>query len=206
MHGMTLGELARLLVAERGLATPVEIVPLSGWHRAMRFEDTGLPWFPPSPNLRTPRAALLYPGVALLEMTNLSVGRGTATPFELVGAPWLDPPALIRSVGRVEGADLEPADFTPEAGPYRGERCRGVRVVLRSPALFSPLALGFSLVRALARVHGADWDARGVDVLLRSEATLGALTAGASPALVEARLATDVEQFGTRRRLHLLYE
>lgn len=205
MHGMTLGELARFLAYERHIAPLPEVVPLGGWRREMRFEDTGLPWFDPSPNLRSPRAALLYPGIALFEFTNLSVGRGTATPFEVVGAPWLDAPAVIERVGPVAGVRLEVRDFTPESGPFRGQVCRGIQLGVHDPALLSPLGLAFALFRALRQVHLREWRYEGVGVLLRSDATLGALAAGAPPEEVEAGLALELEELAVRRRRWLLY-
>lgn len=205
MHGMTLGELARFLAYERRIDPLPEVVPLGGWRREMRFEDTGLPWFDPSPNLRSPRAALLYPGIALFEFTNLSVGRGTATPFELVGAPWLDAPAVIQRVGPVAGVRLEVRDFTPASGPFRGQVCRGIQLGVHDPALLSPLSLAFALARALRQVHPRQWQYSGIGVLLRSDATLRALAAGASAEEVEAGFALELEGLAVRRRQWLLY-
>lgn len=206
MHGMTLGELARLLVAERGLDTPLEVVRLAGWRRGMRFDDTGLPWFAPSPNLPSPRAALLYPGVALLELTNLSVGRGTPTPFELVGAPWLDAQAVLQALGPVAGVRAEAAAFTPESGPFRGTTCQGIRLVVSDAARLRPLSLGLSLARALRRVHAQEWEYYGVGTLLGSPAALSAIASGESPEVIEARCASELEEFALRRRQHLLYD
>ncbi|MBK8995061.1 MAG: DUF1343 domain-containing protein [Myxococcales bacterium] len=205
MHGMTLGELARFMAHERRLAVGPEVVPLGGWRREMRFEDTGLPWFDPSPNLRSPRAALLYPGVALFEFTNLSVGRGTATPFELVGAPWLDARAVIQSVGPMAGVRLEARDFTPETPPFRGQVCQGIRFSIHDPAELSPLTLAFALARALRAVHPTEWRYEGVGVLLRNDAAERALAAGARPEAVEASFALDLEELAVRRRQWLLY-
>ncbi|MBI3200822.1 MAG: DUF1343 domain-containing protein [Myxococcales bacterium] len=205
IHGMTLGELARFIAHERGLATP-EVVALAGWRRSMRFRDTGLEWFDPSPNLRSPRAALLYPGVALFEMTNLSVGRGTPTPFEWVGAPWLDPGAVIAAVGPIEGVALAPAARTPERGPFRGERCPGLTISLAPRAEASPLPLAMALAHALRTVHPREWDHRGVGVLLGSPDTLARLGQGAAPNELMAGWPLELEAFAVRRRPFLLYQ
>ena len=117
-HGMTLGELALLIDAEEHLGLALDVVPMRGWRRDMTYDETGLPWVSPSPNLRNTDEELLYPGIGLLEGTNLSVGRGTETPFEVVGAPWIDANALVASLAReaVAGVRFETTTFTPEPG------------------------------------------------------------------------------------------
>lgn len=205
MHGMTLGELAILIAHERALDTPLEVVPLSGWRRDMRFGDTGLAWFDPSPNLRSPRAALLYPGVALFEHSNLSVGRGTPTPFEWVGAPWLDPAAVIAALGPAQGVSLAPDERVPQSGPFRGERCRGLAITLTSARRLSPLSFAMALARALRAVHPADWDFRRLGVLLSSPTTLEALGRGAPLEELMAGWPLELEAFAVHRRPFLLY-
>ena len=156
LHGMTLGEMARLLKTERNLDVELEVIAMQGWTRPMRWEDTGLRWVPPSPNLRTPTQVSLYPGVALVEGTNVSVGRGTDRPFELVGAPWMDPAALIAAIPEDAraGLTLEPTRFRPSAARHRGRWCRGVSITLIDPERADALRFGLALLAALARQPG----------------------------------------------------
>ncbi|HSB55807.1 MAG TPA: DUF1343 domain-containing protein, partial [Gemmatimonadales bacterium] len=150
--GLTIGEFARMVVAERGLAVDLTVVPLEGWRRSQWFDETGLPWVDPSPNIRSVGEALLYAGIGLLEATNVSVGRGTDTPFELVGAPWItDPSALADSLNGLglPGVRFEPARFTPTASPYAGEPVGGVRVIVTDREAARPVRLGLALGRIL---------------------------------------------------------
>lgn len=206
MHGMTFGELARMLLAERGLGTRLEVLPMTGWRRGMSFGDTGLSWFAPSPNLRSASAARLYPGLALLELTNVSVGRGTSTPFEVVAAPWLDAPELIRVVGPVAGVRFRAGDVTPSAGPYRGERCAAVFFALTDPAALRPVDLGLGLARALRLTHPETWETRNLGVLLGGSAARDALLSDEPLASVERTFAAQAAAFVERRRPYLLYE
>ena len=164
VHGLTLGEMARFV--NRGLEKParLRVVPMKGWKRDMTWADTGLTWVSPSPNLRSPAAALAYPGVALLEATNVSAGRGTPTPFLIFGAPWLGPPILDLSA---PGFALEPASFTPltsAAAPepkYLGRECHGMEVRVTDPAAAEPYRLGVSLLAALQGRAGFEWRKEG---------------------------------------------
>lgn len=157
VHGMTLGELVRYANAGFGVPARLRVVPMSGWRRRFRWNDLGRPWIPPSPNLKTFEAALVYPGVAWLEATNVSEGRGTETPFLLWGAPWLGGgPAELE----VPGLRFHPVEFVPESRPeapvpkYRGQVCRGFRIEVQDPRAVDPLALGRELLRYLARQPG----------------------------------------------------
>ncbi len=164
VHGLTLGEMARHV--NFGLARPADlrVVPMSGWERWMSWADTGRPWVPPSPNLRTAEAALAYPGTALLEATNLAEGRGTKSPFLLVGAPWLDPGKIRISV---PGFALEPVRFTPRTSPaapkpkHRDERCAGLRVRVTDGAAAQPYRLGLELLAGLSRHPEFEWRGKG---------------------------------------------
>jgi uncharacterized protein YbbC (DUF1343 family) len=206
-HGLTLGELSLLAAREWGLATKPEVVTVRGWSRKMLFQDTGLGWTPPSPNLRTPEQALLYPGVALLEATNVSVGRGTETPFEVVGAPWMDE-RLAERLGKsgLAGVEISPATFQPTAGPYAGEACRGVRFRVVERRAVESMRLGYSLVLALRALYPDHFRPKGVLTLVGHRPTYDALMA-ARP--VEEILELAAEQradFEYRRKPVLLYE
>ncbi|MGE0640456.1 MAG: glycoside hydrolase family 3 N-terminal domain-containing protein [Thermoanaerobaculia bacterium] len=160
VHGLTLGEMARYANSLRVLPARLTVVPMAGWKRRMTWTDTGREWVAPSPNLRSAAAAVAYPGVALLEATNVSEGRGTDSPFLLFGAPWLDPGAV-----HVEspGFRLVPARFTPQGSPaapepkYRDQECRGFRVEVTDPTVADPWRLGLDLLAALSRLDGFAW-------------------------------------------------
>ncbi len=147
-HGLTVGELARLFVAERGLDLDLTVVPCQGWRRGQGFRATGLPWVLPSPNMPTPETALVYPGMCLLEGTNLSEGRGTTRPFELFGAPWLDPARLAAALGaeRLPGVRFRPASFTPAWDKHAGVRCHGVELQVHDAGAFRPFRTGLACV------------------------------------------------------------
>jgi uncharacterized protein YbbC (DUF1343 family) len=157
-HGMTVGELAALFRDERGLSLELEVVECQGWRRAMHFRDTGLPWVLPSPNMPTPETALVYPGMCMLEGTNLSEGRGTTRPFELFGAPWLDGDALASALAgeRLPGVLFRPASFVPTWDKHAGTRCYGVELHVVDPHAFRPFRTGMAcILHARAQVPGA---------------------------------------------------
>jgi uncharacterized protein YbbC (DUF1343 family) len=154
-HGLTLGELARLWVAERRPDAQLQVVPLDGWHRSMRWPELGHDFVPPSPALRTFHAVALYPGLCLFEAFNVSVGRGSDVSFESIGAPWLDPDAVIDHLrsDALEGVRFIEESFSPSVRPYRGDVCRGVRVEVLDDRVVRPVMLGMQLVRAVNRAH-----------------------------------------------------
>ncbi|MDP9362655.1 MAG: DUF1343 domain-containing protein [Chloroflexota bacterium] len=212
-HGLTLGELAQLVAAERGWPEPV-VVPLRGWQRGWWFDETGLPWVQPSPNLPTLDALTLYPGTCLLEGTNLPEGRGTTRPFELVGAPWLDPHAFAEELSRrdVPGLVARPAYFVSTFSKHAGVRCGGVQLHVVDREALRPVALGLHLLDAVRRLDpGAfDWvvdevGRRFVDVLLGGDEPRTALETGADVERIESQWEGEAAAFGERRRLFLLY-
>ena len=156
-HGMTVGELAALFREERGLDLDLEVVPCEGWRRRRRFPDTGLPWVLPSPNMPTPDAALVYPGMCLLEGTNLSEGRGTTRPFHLLGAPWLDGGQLARDLEAegLPGVRFRAAGFTPTWDKHAGRLCHGVELHVHDADAFRPFRTGLACV-AVARAQDPD--------------------------------------------------
>ena len=149
-HGLTVGELAGLYREERGLELALTVVPCRGWRRRMFQRDTGLPWIFPSPNMPTPETALVYPGMCLLEGTNVSEGRGTTRPFELFGAPWLDAGRLAEALGasQLPGVRFRPASFVPTWDKHAGVRCHGVEVVIDDRDAFRPFRTGIACVAA----------------------------------------------------------
>ena len=207
-HGMTVGELALMIRAELGLDLDLHVVRLEGWTRATWFDETGLAWVNPSPNMRSLTEAILYPGIGLLETTNLSVGRGTATPFELIGAPWLDAEALAATLNRMDlpGIEFTPVHFTPDASTFAGERCHGVRFTLTDRDRFQPVRTGLTIAAVLLRDFSKHWQTERYIRLLGNSAALEALLAGGSVADIEASYAEGLAAFGERRAHYLLYD
>ena len=160
-HGLTCGEVARWLTRERGIACDLDVVRAHGWERRMSWADTGLPWVMPSPNLPTPESCLVYPGMVLLEGTNLSEGRGTARPFELFGAPWLDPTTLTTRLARARlpGVAFRPCHFEPTFQKHAGRLCGGAQLHVTDPDTFEPVRTAVEILaaaRALAP-HDFTW-------------------------------------------------
>jgi len=217
-HGLTVGEIAHLLVAERGIDADLEIVPCEGWRRGARFRETGLPWVLPSPNMPTPDTALVYPGTCLLEGTNLSEGRGTTKPFELAGAPWLDGARLARDLAgeRLPGVLFRPASFVPTWDKHRGARCHGVEIAVRDPDRFQAFRTGLAVVVHARRQDPARFRWRtepyeyveGVlafDLLCGSSRERQAIEAGASVSDLASAIAPEAREFARRRRPYLHY-
>jgi len=150
-HSMTVGEFARWVVQNEMPDAEIHVVAMRGWRRSMAFDDTGLPWIAPSPNMPTPRTALVYPGACLIEGTNVSEGRGTTQPFELIGAPWLDPYRLAATLDhrRVPGVRFRPTWFTPTMSKHAAEPCGGVQIHVMDADTFRPVRTGIELICAL---------------------------------------------------------
>jgi len=151
-HGLTLGEMALLLHRERYPGLELTVIPCRGWRRRELFDDTGLPWVAPSPNMPTLETALLYPGLCLVEATTLSEGRGTTRPFKLVGAPGLDAPGLAAALRGLPGVAVRPAWFRPAFGKHAGELCSGVELAVTDRDVLRPLELGLHLLEAARRL------------------------------------------------------
>jgi uncharacterized protein YbbC (DUF1343 family) len=209
VHGLTLGEMARLAARGRPGAR-LSVVAMKGWRREMTWEDTGRPWVPPSPNLRTAEAALAYPGTCLLEATTVSEGRGTDAPFLVLGAPWLDPWPLTRL--EVPGFRLEAITFrtrASEAAPrpkHLEQESRGVRVRVVDSIAAAPYALGVRLLHALRRQAGFAWTSEGaLDRLLGTPRVREALERGASPEEILGADRPAIAAFREERKAALLY-
>ena len=176
--------------------------------RSMWFDQTGLPWVNPSPNMRSPVEALLYPGIGLLETTNLSVGRGTEIPFEVIGAPWLDGAQLAEKLHalRLPGVDFVPIVFTPAASKFSGQRCCGVRILLTHRDAYRSVPTGLHIACQLRRLHRDAWKAADYLTLLGHRGVLDALLDGRPVDEWEAIAAPGLEAFRQRRARFLLYE
>jgi uncharacterized protein YbbC (DUF1343 family)/CubicO group peptidase (beta-lactamase class C family) len=205
--GLTMGEFAKLVVAERRLPVALTVVALGGWERRQWYDETGLPWVNPSPNIRSLTQALLYPGVGLLEGTNVSVGRGTETPFELIGAPWIDGTSLAEAMNarQLPGVHFVGVTFTPSADRYAGERVGGVRIFVTDREAIRPVTVGLALARELRDRYTTEFRAEAIQNLLVNRAAIWALLRG-QPLFRLLELAqADLADFLLRRQRHLLY-
>ena len=207
-HGMTLGELGKMFNAERHIGARLEVVAIEGWQPGDWFDSTGLTWVNPSPNLRNLTEAALYPGVALIEGTNVSVGRGTDTPFEVVGAPWIKSRELAAYLnGRgIQSVRFVPVDFTPSSSTFAGERCEGVNLmVLDRNTLDSP-ELGIELASALHKLYPNDFKLERMADRLVNQAVFGAIEAGEDPRRIAEDWQERLEEFVRLREKYLLYK
>jgi uncharacterized protein YbbC (DUF1343 family)/CubicO group peptidase (beta-lactamase class C family) len=206
-YGMTPGEMALLVNAEKRLGADVRVVKMRGWSRDLWYDETGLEWVNPSPNMRSLEAAALYPGIGLLETTNLSVGRGTDTPFELVGAPWLDGRRLAQLLNArvIAGVHFSPVHFTPSASVFAGERCGGVRMNVVDREVLRSVSLGIEIAVALRDLYPADWDRKNFVSLLANGAVFERLAREETAPAIIASWQKDLEEFVKRRAKYLLY-
>jgi uncharacterized protein YbbC (DUF1343 family) len=205
-HGMTIGELARMFNDELKLKLDLQIIACEGWRRDDAFDATGLTWVNPSPNMRSLTQAFLYPGIGLLETTNLSVGRGTDTPFEVIGAPWLDGQKLAAelSARALPGVSFVPIEFTPTSSKFAKEKCGGINIVISDRGRFEPLRTGFEIAAALRRLWPDKWEAKSYGRLLGNDKTLEALLSGKSADEIAEVARDGVNDFLRRRAKHLI--
>lgn len=206
-HGMTVGELARMYNAERKFGIDLEVIKIEGWKRGDLYDRTGLTWVNPSPNLRGLTAALLYPGVGLLETTNLSVGRGTDRPFEWIGAPWLDGQKLAAALteAQLPGIRFVPMVLTPASSTHAKKACGGVHLIVDDWGQFEPLQVGMTLALTLRRFYPEAWQMERYDTLLVHRATFASLQSGTTWAALVKSWQQDLAQFAARRKNFLLY-
>ena len=206
-HGMTMGELAKMFNAERKINAKLTVVPMEGWQRGDWFDSTGLGWVNPSPNLRSVTEAALYPGVALIEGTNVSVGRGTNTPFELVGAPWVNGRELAAYLNArgIAGVRFVPVTFTPGASVYNAQKCEGVNIVLVERNGLDAPELGIELAGALKKLYQADFKMERMAELLVNQAAYEGLVAGKDPRRIAQDWQEELEKFEVVRKKHLIY-
>jgi len=215
-HGLTVGELARLFNEERGLGVDLRVIPAQGWTRAWWFDQTGLPWVPPSPAMPKLETATVYPGTCLLEGTNVSCGRGTATPFEGIGAPWIDAYRLADAMNALDlpGVRFRPIWFTPTASKWAGETCQGVFLHVTERAVFRPLRTGLHLLSTLRRLWPTDlawlptsWEGRPphFDLLIGNGWVRPQIDAGRPVDEMIAEWQDSLQRFEENRKLYFLY-
>ena len=206
-HGMTLGELARLYVGEKQLQTKLTVVAMQGWQPGDWYDATGLRWINPSPNLRSLTEATLYPGVALVEGTNVSVGRGTDTPFELLGAPWINARELAGYLNArlISGVRFIPIQFTPTSNKFANQVCNGVNIVVLDRYVLDAPTLGIELATALHKLYPNDFQMQKMLEILANQATYDALVAAKDPRWITASWHDALEDFQQKRQKYLLY-
>ncbi|HXW92059.1 MAG TPA: serine hydrolase [Terriglobales bacterium] len=207
-HGMTMGELAKLFNGERGLQARLQVVPMEGWMRGDWFDATGIAWVDPSPNLRSLTAATLYPGVALVEGTNVSVGRGTDTPFELLGAPWIKGRELAEYLNRreISGVRFVPVHFTPTVSNYAGEQCEGVNILLLERNALDAPELGMELASALQALYPQEFHMERMSELLVNQAAYDGLAKGEDPRRIAQDWQEELDRFRELRQKYLIYK
>jgi uncharacterized protein YbbC (DUF1343 family) len=206
-HGMTLGELARLFNAENHIGADLTVVAVKNWRREDWFDDTGLPWINPSPNMRNLNQATLYPGIGAIEGTNLSVGRGTDTPFEQIGAPWIDGVKLAEMLNAraLPGVRFYPVRFTPTASKYVGEECQGVFMVVTDRVALRPVRMGVEIASAVHKLYGTKFDLEATERLLGSKENIARIRAGEDPAAIAASWSAAEGRWRLMRNQYLLY-
>lgn len=206
-YGMTLGELARMFNAENRIGARLHVIRMQGYSRSDWFDATGLSWVNPSPNLRSLREATLYPGIAIVEGTNLSVGRGTTSPFELIGAPWIDGGKLAAYLTnrKIPGVEFVPAVFTPSADAFANRPCYGVRVVLVDRGVLDTPELGIEIASALYRLYPAQFELAKTLWAVGSRATVDAIRRGDDPRLIAQSWQPQMNSFLKMRAKYLLY-
>jgi uncharacterized protein YbbC (DUF1343 family)/CubicO group peptidase (beta-lactamase class C family) len=207
-HGLTIGELARLFNGEKALGADLTVVSMKNWRRDAWFDDTGLAWVNPSPNIRSLVAATLYPGLGAIEGTNISVGRGTDTPFEQIGAPWIDDTAFAASLNARElaGVRFYPVTFTPAAGAkLGGQTCHGVFAIVTDRDRIRPVRVGLEIAATLSKMYGSLFALDDSAYLMGSRAAIEKIRAGADPASIAASWRVDEERWRLARAKYLLY-
>ena len=207
-HGMTMGELAKMFNSERRINANLQVVPMEGWMRGDWYDSTALAWINPSPNLRSLTQAALYPGVALIEGTNVSVGRGTDTPFELLGAPWIDADQLARYLNSrdISGVRFVPVNFTPNASSYAGEKCQGVNIIVTDRNALDAPELGVEIAAALHKLYPEPFHLERMNDILVNQAAYDAISRGDDPRRIAQEWQDSLDKFQQLRAKYLIYK
>jgi uncharacterized protein YbbC (DUF1343 family)/CubicO group peptidase (beta-lactamase class C family) len=207
-YGLTIGELGQMMNTERKIGADLKVIKMEGWSRGMWFDETGQTWINPSPNMRSLTEATLYPGIGLLETTNVSVGRGTDTPFEVIGAPWLDGQKLAKYLNerRIPGIRFIPIRFKPNASVFKDENLGGINLVVTDRKTFKPVRTGIEIAAALRKLYPADWQVDRYARLLVNQIILDKVKRGDSPEEIQKTVSADENEFIRRRAPFLLYK
>lgn len=206
-HGMTVGELALMINAEKKIGADIRVIKMKDWQRGDWFDQTGQVWINPSPNMRSLSQATLYPGVGLLEYTNLSVGRGTDTPFEVIGAPWMDGQRLARYLNtrNIPGVRFVPVRFTPKASVFKGEECSGINIVITDRRAFKSVATGVEIAVALRVLHADDWKHERYLRLIVNQEAYSKIVSMEDPKSITSSWQKGISDFSIRRAAFLIY-
>jgi uncharacterized protein YbbC (DUF1343 family) len=207
-YGLTIGELAQLFNAENHLGVDLHVIAMKNWHRNYFFESTGIKWIPPSPNLRTTKGAILYPGIEILQNAGVSVGRGTQTPFEEFGAAWLNGEEVAAALNErhLPGVRFSAQPFIPVAGLYSGQRCGGVAIRVTDRFTVRSMRVGLEIAALLQKLYPKQFDAEKLLLLLGNAETVQQLAAGVSPEKIIASWAPALTAFDAVRRKYFLYK
>jgi len=207
-HGMTMGELAKMFNTERNINARLTVIPMDGWMRGDWYDSTGLPWINPSPNMRSLTEATLYPGVGLVEGTNVSVGRGTDTPFELLGAPWIKGKELAQYLNArsISGVRFVPVIFTPSASNYSGQKCEGVNIFVVERNTLDTGELGIELASALHKLYPEQYHMDRMIELLGNQSVYDAIASGQDPRRIADDWRVPLEKFLQVRQKYLIYK
>jgi len=206
-HGLTMGELALLFSAENDIAVELTVVKMKGWQRRYWFDETGLPWVNPSPNMQNLIQATLYPGIGAIEGTRISVGRGTGAPFEQIGAPWIDGVQLAGALNArgLAGVRFYPVSFTPQSSKFAGQKCQGVFILVTDRRSLRPVRLGLEIAALLYRLYPDNYRLEEEENLLGSETVLSQILAGEDPAGIVKTWQADETHWQQLRKRYLLY-
>jgi uncharacterized protein YbbC (DUF1343 family) len=206
-YAMTMGELAQMFNSENKIGADLHVVGMQDWQRRDFYDMTGLAWIAPSPALRTLRETVLYPGIEILQAAGVSVGRGTPTPFELLGAPWIDSTAPLAELHRrqLKGVRLAATEFTPTSGLYNGALCKGISIDLQDRNTFRPVMTGLEIASVLHSLYPAQFHVEKMIELLGSQSTVDRLARGDDPKEIEAGWGNDLDRFRAIRDRYLLY-
>ncbi|NOT47913.1 MAG: DUF1343 domain-containing protein [Acidobacteria bacterium] len=206
-YGLTIGELGQMMNAERKIGADLRVIKMEGWSRSMWFDETGQTWINPSPNMRSLTEATLYPGIGLLETTNVSVGRGTDTPFEVVGAPWLDGQRLAKYLNErnVRGVRFVPIRFKPNTSVFKDEQVGGVNIVITDRRAFQSVRTGFEIAAALRKLYPTEWQVDRYARLLVNGEILAAVKRGDQSQEIEKLIKPTLDEFARRRASYLRY-
>jgi uncharacterized protein YbbC (DUF1343 family) len=207
-YGLTIGELAQLFNTEKQVGCDLHVIAMKNWHRNYFFESTGLRWIPPSPNLRTLKGAILYPGLEVLQNTGLSVGRGTETPFEEFGAPWINGQEVAEALSALNlpGVRFANQPYIPVSGLYAGQRCGGVGIRVTDRVAVRSMRLGLEIAALLQKKYPGQFDVSKTITLLGNDITVQQLQAGTPPEQIIAGWAADLQGFERMRRKYFLYK
>lgn len=206
-YGMTMGELAEMFNAGNRIGADLRVFAMRNWKRSETYDQTGLKWIPPSPNLRTVDAAFLYPGVEILQAGGVSVGRGTERPFEILGAPWIQAGELAAKLNArgIPGVKFTPTVFTPHDGPRSSEYCQGISIAITDRAALRTMRMGLEIASALHELYPNQFQLEKIIQLLGSKATIERLERGDDPAKIVASWQDELDKFRATREKYLLY-